>query len=181
MDKLNRNSDAKKNQSDNKEIQDFFRSKADLDNPILTKKQCAGIKKNKKVTKGFRSKLKEVPMSIEPDLFNFNNQYFENGEKEFSSNPSDNFDNNNCVPNCSMIKFKEIGAILKEKRKAKNLTQKQLAVLAYNEITYQGLISRIESGTYKEIRFQDILIILSAFGIDLMELIINSNLNDETN
>lgn len=183
MDKLNINSDVKKIQSDNKEIQDFFRSKADFDNPILTKKQCAGIKKNKKVKKGFCSKLKEVPMSIEPDLFNFNNQDFEKGEKEFNSNTSDNFDNNNnnCVPNCSMTKFKEIGAILKEKRKAKNLTQKQLAVIAYNDITCQSLISRIESGTYKEIRFQDILIILSAFGIDLMELIINSNLNDETN
>lgn len=68
----------------------------------------------------------------------------------------------------------QIGEILKTKRKSKNLTQKQLAVLAYNEITYQGLISRIESGTYKEIRFQDVTIILDAFGVDLIELIINT-------
>ena len=69
----------------------------------------------------------------------------------------------------------EIGAILKSKRKAKNLTQKQLAVLAYNDITCQGLISRIESGTYKEIRFQDVTIILAAFGIDLIDLIEKTN------
>lgn len=69
----------------------------------------------------------------------------------------------------------EIGAILRAKRKSKNLTQKQLAVLAYNDITCQGLISRIESGTYKEIRFQDVTIILSTFGIDLMDLIEKTN------
>lgn len=69
----------------------------------------------------------------------------------------------------------EIGAILRAKRKVKNLTQKQLAVLAYNDITCQGLISRIESGTYKEIRFQDVAIILSAFGIDLIDLIEKTN------
>lgn len=69
----------------------------------------------------------------------------------------------------------EIGAILRAKRKAKNLTQKQLAVLAYNDITCQGLISRIESGTYKEIRFQDVTIILAAFGIDLIDLIEKTN------
>jgi len=69
----------------------------------------------------------------------------------------------------------EIGAILRAKRKSKNLTQKQLAVLAYNDITCQGLISRIESGTYKEIRFQDVTIILSAFGIDLIEIIEKTN------
>jgi len=74
-----------------------------------------------------------------------------------------------------MTTSQEIGAILKSKRKSKNLTQKQLAVLAYNEITYQGLISRIESGTYKEIRFQDVAIILSAFGIELIELIEKTN------
>lgn len=69
----------------------------------------------------------------------------------------------------------EIGAILRAKRKVKNLTQKQLAVLAYNDITCQGLISRIESGTYKEIRFQDVTIILAAFGIDLIDLIEKTN------
>jgi len=68
----------------------------------------------------------------------------------------------------------EIGAIIRQKRKDKNLSQKQLAVLAYNEERYQSLLSRVENGAYKDVRFEDVTIILSGLGIDLMELIENA-------
>lgn len=68
----------------------------------------------------------------------------------------------------------EIGAIIRQKRKDKNLSQKQLAVLAYNEDRYQSLLSRIENGAYKDVRFEDVTIILQGLGIDLMEIIKNT-------
>ena len=70
---------------------------------------------------------------------------------------------------------KQIGTILREKRKAKNLTQKQLAKIAYNDELQQSLISRIEGGNYKSVGFEDITIILSGLGIDLIELIEKTN------
>lgn len=171
MDKSNRNSDTKKNQSDNKEIQEFFKSKAYLDKPILTnvKKQSNIVKKNKK---GIRSKLKERP--IESDLFNFHNQKNEKGEKEFHSATDNNFNSNIGGAHCFMNTSQEIGAILRAKRKSKNLTQKQLASLAYHDEMQQSLISRIEAGNYKS-GFEDVAIILNGLGVDLIELIVNAN------
>jgi len=73
-----------------------------------------------------------------------------------------------------MTTTQEIGAILKQKRKDKNLAQHQLAVIAYNEVRYQSLISRVENGAYKDVKFEDVTIILSGLGIDLIELIQNA-------
>lgn len=42
--------------------------------------------------------------------------------------------------------FSAIGVVLKSKREAAKLTQKQLARLAYGEDDYQSLISRYEAG-----------------------------------
>lgn len=69
----------------------------------------------------------------------------------------------------------QIGAILKQKRKDKNLAQHQLAMLAFNEPRYQSLISRVENGGYKDVKFEDVTIILSGLGIDLIELIKKTN------
>lgn len=73
-----------------------------------------------------------------------------------------------------MTTSKQIGEILKAKRKAKNLTQKQMAMLAFNDEKQQSLLSRIENGEYKAVGFEDVTIILSGLGIDLIELIINA-------
>jgi len=69
----------------------------------------------------------------------------------------------------------EIGAILKQKRKDKKLAQHQLALKAYNDTRYQSLISRVENGAYKDVKFEDVTIILSGLGIDLIELIKKTN------
>jgi len=74
-----------------------------------------------------------------------------------------------------MTTSQQIGAILKAKRKAKNLTQKQMAILAFNDEKQQSLLSRIENGEYKAVSFEDVTIILSGLGIDLIELITKTN------
>ena len=70
---------------------------------------------------------------------------------------------------------KQIGAILKEKRIKKQITQKELAVLCFNDEMYQGFICRVEKGLFKDVRFEDVRIILGIFGIDLMGLITSKN------
>lgn len=180
MDKLNMNLDAKKNQADNKEIQDFFRSKAYLDKPLISKaiNQINMVEKKLKKGKRIRSKLKERP--IETDLFSFEKQKSEHEENQLLFATNNMVDNNISAANGLMTTSQQIGGILKTKRKAKNLTQKQLAVLAYNDEMQQSLISRIEAGGYKT-GFEDVATILKSLGIDLIELIVNTNLNDETN
>jgi len=69
----------------------------------------------------------------------------------------------------------EIGAILKQKRKDKKLAQHQLAKISYNDVRYQSLISRVENGAYKDVKFEDVTIILQGLGIDLIELIKKAN------
>lgn len=68
----------------------------------------------------------------------------------------------------------QIGEILKTKRKSKNLTQKQLAKLAYHDEMQQSLISRIEAGNYKS-GFEDVALILKGLGVDLISLIEKTN------
>jgi transcriptional regulator with XRE-family HTH domain len=70
-----------------------------------------------------------------------------------------------------MTPSQEIGAILKKRRNALSLSQSKLAMLAYKEQRHQSLISRIENGSYKEVKFEDVKIILSTLGIDLIKLI----------
>jgi transcriptional regulator with XRE-family HTH domain len=70
---------------------------------------------------------------------------------------------------------KEIGSILRAKRKAKNLTQIQISVLAFNDEKRQSLISRIEGGEYKAVGFEDVTVILNSLGIDLIKLILKAN------
>jgi len=70
-----------------------------------------------------------------------------------------------------MTTAQEIGSILKSKRKSKNLTQKQMAILAFDDEKQQCLISRIESGQYKSVGFEDINSVLKGLGFDLIELI----------
>jgi hypothetical protein len=70
---------------------------------------------------------------------------------------------------------KQIGSIIKSKRVEKNLTQKQLAVLCFKQEMYQGFICRVEKGQLKDIRFDDVRLILGIFEIDLMKLITNKN------
>ena len=175
MKKLNIISNIKGNQADNKEIQEFFRSKAYLDKPIISKtiNQSNMVEKNIKSEKEFRLKLKERP--IEPDLFSFEEQKSEQEEKELLFTTNNIVDNNISTTNCTMTTTQLIGTILKAKRKAKNLTQKQMAVLAFNDEKQQSLISRIEGGNYKAVGFEDITIILAGLGIDLIQLIVNTN------
>lgn len=74
-----------------------------------------------------------------------------------------------------MNTVKQIGEILKSKRTSKNLTQKQTAVLAFNDPKEQSLISRIESGSFKTVSFENITIVLEALGVDLIGLISKTN------
>lgn len=73
-----------------------------------------------------------------------------------------------------MTTARQIGEIIRQKRKDKNLSQKQLSFAAYNDVKYQSLLSRVENGAYKDVRFEDVTIILSGLGIDLIELITNA-------
>lgn len=70
-----------------------------------------------------------------------------------------------------MTPSQEIGQILKKRRTHLNLSQNKLAMLAYKEQRHQSLISRIENGSYKEVKFEDVKLILLNLGVDLIELI----------
>lgn len=177
MNKLNKNSDNKKNQADNGEIQEFFKSKAYLDKPIISNpvNQRNMVEKKIKNKKEFSSKLKKRP--IELDLFSFEEQEIVKEEKRFHSIVS-TVDINNGTTDCLLTISQVIGVILREKRKGQNLTQNKLAEIVYNDGRYQSLISRIEKGEYSHTSFQDVALILGGMGIDLIELIANTNLND---
>lgn len=80
-----------------------------------------------------------------------------------------------------MIKEKntasQIGAILKEIRKNKKLTQKDLSIEMSGNTNLSGLISKIENGFHKEVRFSKVCAILSAMDIDLLKLISSHSKN----
>lgn len=66
---------------------------------------------------------------------------------------------------------KVIGSIIRDKRKAIKITQKELAVLAFNNIQNRGLVSRIENGEHTNVRFDSIYLMLAALGFDLFEIL----------
>jgi len=67
-----------------------------------------------------------------------------------------------------------IGPILKAKRTAKNLSQKQLSVIIFGDENHNASISRIENGKIEEVKFATISNILKALDIDLINLIQNA-------
>lgn len=69
----------------------------------------------------------------------------------------------------------QIGVILKQIRKSKKLTQKDLSIIISGNVELHGLISRIENGAHKNVPFDKIYIMLSALGIDLFKLLITKN------
>lgn len=69
----------------------------------------------------------------------------------------------------------QIGFVIKSKRKSKKLTQKDLSVIMSGNTEQHTLISRIENGAHKGVPFEKIHTIFMALGIDLIELITNTN------
>jgi len=67
----------------------------------------------------------------------------------------------------------EIGLIIQQKRKLKKLNQEELSVLAFNTTESKGLVSRIENGKHKNVRFDSIYLLLVALGIDLFVILPN--------
>jgi len=67
-----------------------------------------------------------------------------------------------------------IGAILKEKRTSKNLSQKTLSLMIFGDENHNASISRIENGKIEEVKFVTISNILKALDIDLIKLIQNA-------
>lgn len=70
---------------------------------------------------------------------------------------------------------RQIGNIIRLKRKSKKLTQKELSVIMCGNTGLHGLISRIENGEHKGVPFDKIHSILLALGIDLIDLTTNKN------
>lgn len=70
-----------------------------------------------------------------------------------------------------MTAAQKFGEILKQKRKEKKLSQIGLAIIAYKKPRFQSFISRVESGSYKDLKFEDVTIILEALDVDLISII----------
>ena len=66
---------------------------------------------------------------------------------------------------------KIIGSIIRDKRKYRKITQKELAVLAFNNSENRGLVSRIENGKHANVRFDSIYLMLAALGMDLFDIL----------
>ena len=64
----------------------------------------------------------------------------------------------------------QIGTIIKEKRKAKKLTQKQLCVLAFGTDEKQSWLSKAEKGLLENIGFEEIYNVFKIYKIDLLKL-----------
>lgn len=71
-------------------------------------------------------------------------------------------------------KATQLGSILKNRRKNKNLSQKQLSVIIFGDENHNASISRIENGKIEEVKFETISKILKALDIDLINLIQNA-------
>jgi transcriptional regulator with XRE-family HTH domain len=69
---------------------------------------------------------------------------------------------------------KEIGSLIKDRRKAKKLSQKELSLKIFGDDNHNASISRIEKGEWKTSTFLTIHNILNALDIDLIQLIKNS-------
>jgi len=69
---------------------------------------------------------------------------------------------------------KEIGAIIKDRRKSKKISQKQLSEKIFGEDNHNASISRIEKGDWKKSNFLTIYNILNALDIELISLIKNA-------
>jgi transcriptional regulator with XRE-family HTH domain len=73
-----------------------------------------------------------------------------------------------------MTPSKEIGAIIKDRRKTKKLSQKQLSEKIFGDDNHNASISRIEKGEWKNSNFITIYNILNALDIELISLIKNA-------
>jgi transcriptional regulator with XRE-family HTH domain len=68
---------------------------------------------------------------------------------------------------------KEIGSLIKNRRKEKKLSQKELSMKIFGDDNHDASISRIEKGAWEKTQFLTINNILNALDIDLINLIKN--------
>lgn len=69
---------------------------------------------------------------------------------------------------------KEIGVIIKTRRKTQKLSQKELSVRIFGDDSHNTFISRLENGQFENSGFITIFNVMNALNIDLISLIKNS-------
>lgn len=70
-----------------------------------------------------------------------------------------------------MNSTKEIGDIIKARRKKKKLSQHQLAFKVFGDSSRRACISRLENGKHENIHFDTVYKTLLALGIDLFKIL----------
>jgi len=65
----------------------------------------------------------------------------------------------------------EIGERIKASRKTKNLSQKQLSIIAFGSETGHEIISKVECGKRESVQFDTIYKILIALDMDLFRIL----------
>lgn len=66
---------------------------------------------------------------------------------------------------------KEIGSIIKDRRKKNKMSQRELSIKIFGDDTHNSFISRLENGQFENSGFITIFNVMNALDIDLIALI----------